>query len=68
MYCWAERREHEISDAESREARYRGCANCWGENEQEYLADVMVPLEVAKKGVSTQDLKNQGRELILLAG
>lgn len=61
------RGEHEVADAQKAQA----CDCCWGivgaEDEEEDLDDVMVALEVAQRGVSSQDIKNDIGELFLPA-
>ncbi len=67
-YGRLERRQHEIPNAQCRQAGYGLSAGWDRKNKQENLAYVVVALEVAKIGVSPQDLDDQVRQLVLLTG
>ena len=51
--------EHEVADAEGREAGYGWGAEGVGEDEEEDLADVVVALEVVEVGVAAEDFEDQ---------
>lgn len=63
---WAEGWQHEVADAQAGEALDGGRAGAGGQDEQEYLADVVVPLEVAEVRLSPEHLGDQVRERGLL--
>lgn len=55
--------QHEVADAQHREARDAGGRPRRPEHEQEHLAYVVVALKVAQVGARAQHLRNQGRQL-----
>lgn len=62
----SERRQHKVTDPQGREPCHRRCADWGRENQEEYLADVMVALKVAEVRIAAQHLDDQGRKFILL--
>jgi hypothetical protein len=63
---WRQGGEHEVANAEGRQPGNSRSAEGRGQDEQEDLADVVVPLEIAEIGEAPQDLDDKVRKFALL--